>query len=605
MDQAIHHCRTADGGDIAYATVGDGPPLVLTSWWVSHVELDWSDSAFRTFVETLAQRHLVVRYDRPGAGLSGPRRGALSLQDEVGYALAVIDDLNLERYALFGTSCGGPTAVAIAAERPDAVTQLVLYGTYARGATIADSHAQDALVKMVESVWGVGIRALTDVFLRGASAAGTAAFLARQRATASPQDAAQLLRLTFILDAADKAPAVRAPTLVLHREFDPAIRISHGRDLARRIPGARFVALPGETHVPWEGESEAVLRQTELFLTGTAPVLSTGRQVLALLAVRGPAMDRTAGTTLLSVVSRFGGRVTRSDPASTLVVFDLPSAAVGCARALSTELAAAAAVSRLGLHAGEVAVWREGVDGLAVDVADAVAAVAEPGEIWCTGTVAELIAGEGVSWHDRGTVELRAGLGAWRLVTIGSDTSRSAVSEAQVEPCFRRDGSVWTLVFGGVVARLPDRKGLADLHTLLANPGVAIPAMTLAGEPEHSGAEPILDDAAVAAYRARLSELDAELRSADAVGDVVLARTAGAERDNLLAELRTASGLSGRARRLGDPSERARKAVTARVRDAIARIVAVHPDLGAHLRASIRTGTTCMYEPARRVAWRL
>jgi pimeloyl-ACP methyl ester carboxylesterase len=546
MDQAIHRCRAADGGDIAYATVGDGPPLVFTSWWVSHVELDWSDPAFRTFIETLAQRHLVVRYDRPGAGLSGPRRGDLSLRDEVGYALTVIEDLNLDRYALFGTSCGGPTAVAIAAERPDAVTQLVLYGTYARGATIADAHAQDALVKMVESVWGVGIRPLTDVFLRGASAVGTAAFLARQRATASPQNAAQLLRLTFLLDVADKAPAVRAPTLVLHREFDPAIRISHGRDLARRISGARFVTLPGETHVPWDGESEPVLRQTELFLTGTAPVLSIGRQVVTLLAIRGPAMGRGAGSTLLSVVSRFGGRVTRSDPASTLVAFDLPSAAIGCARVLSTELAAASAVSRLGLHAGEVAVWSEGVDGLAVDVADAVAAAAEPGEIWCTGTVAELIAGEGVSWRDRGTVELRAGLGRWRVVTIGSDTSRSTVNAAQVEPCFRRDGPVWTLAFGRVVARLPDRKGLADLHTLLANPGVAIPATTLAREPEHSGA-----------------------------------------------------------RRLGDQSERARKAVTARVRHAIARIVVVHPDLGAHLQASIRTGISCVYEPARRVAWRL
>jgi len=434
MDQTIHRCRAPDGGDIAYATAGDGPPLIFTSWWVSHVELDWTDPAFRTFFETLAQRHLVVRYDRPGAGLSGPRRGALSLRDEVDYALTVIDDLKLSQYAVFGISCGGPAAVAIATERPDEVTQLVLYGTYARGATIADARAQDALVQMVESVWGVGIRALTDVFLGGASAVGTAAFLARQRATASPHDAAQLLRLTFLLDVADKAAAVRAPTLVLHREFDPAIRIRHGRDLARRIPGARFVALPGETHVPWDGESEAVLRQTELFLTGTAPVLAIGRQVATLLAVHGQALGKSAGTTLISVVSRFGGRVARSDSAATLVVFDLPSAAVGCARALSAELAASAAVARLGLHSGEVAVWPEGVDGLAVDVAHAVAAVAEPGEMWCTVTVAELIAGKGVSWRDRGTVELPGGLGAWRLMTIGDDAAGTAGHEAQVKP---------------------------------------------------------------------------------------------------------------------------------------------------------------------------
>jgi pimeloyl-ACP methyl ester carboxylesterase len=434
MDQTIHRCRAADGTDIAYATVGDGPPLVFTSWWVSHVELDWSDPAFRAFFETLAQRHLVVRYDRPGAGLSGPRRGELTLADEVSYALAIIDDLGLSRYALFGISCGGPAAVAIAAERAEAVTGLVLYGTYARGAQLAERHAQDVLVETVESMWGVGIRAITDVFLRGASAMGTTAFLARQRATASPRDAAQLLRLTFLLDVAGKAPAVRAPTLVMHREFDPAIRIGHGRDLARRIPGARFVALPGETHLPWDGESEDVLRQTELFLTGTAPVRPVSRQVATLLAVQPSPITRGAGTTLISVVSRFGGRVVRNSPGSTLVIFDIPSSAVACARVLSTELSAAAAVSRLGLHAGEVAVWPDGVDGLAVDVAEAVAGAGEAGEILCTRTVAELIAGGGEPWSDRGTAELPAGLGAWRLVSLGADQAARGFDEAHLEP---------------------------------------------------------------------------------------------------------------------------------------------------------------------------
>jgi len=86
-------------------------------------------------------------------------------------------------------------------------------------------------------------------------------------------------------------------------------------------------------------------------------------------------------------------------------------------------------VSRLGLHSGEVAVRPDGIDGLAVDIAEAVAAVAEPGEIWCTGTVADLIAGKGVPWHDRGTVELAGGFGAWRLLTIGGDAASSVVDD--------------------------------------------------------------------------------------------------------------------------------------------------------------------------------
>jgi hypothetical protein len=287
------------------------------------------------------------------------------------------------------------------------------------------------------------------------------------------------------------------------------------------------------------------------------------------------------------------------------VVFDVPSTAVACARVLSNELAAAAVVSRLGLHAGEVTVRPDGVDGLAVEIARAVASTAETGEIACTGTVVELIAGETVPRRDRGMVELPAGLGAWRLVTIGVDESVSTAGPTHIEPTFRREGQVWTVAFDGVVARLPDRKGLADLHTLLANPGVPIRATELAGEREPGGAEPVLDETAVMAYRARLSALDTELEHADAAGDIGRARAAGSERDTLLAELRAASGFGGRQRRLGDPTERARKAVTARIRDAIAQIVVVHRSLGAHLRASVRTGSSCLYEPARHVSWRL
>jgi hypothetical protein len=192
-------------------------------------------------------------------------------------------------------------------------------------------------------------------------------------------------------------------------------------------------------------------------------------------------------------------------------------------------------------------------------------------------------------------------------VTIGADTSRSAVSEAQVEPCFRLDGSVvdsgvrWCGRAACPIARI------ADLHTLLANPGVAIPAMTLAGEPSTVARSRYSTTQLVAAYRARLVGIGA-------LSCGVLMRwgmwCAGANRRcgtrQLARGVAYGVGLVCRAAPCcGDPSERARKAVTARVRDAIARIVAVHPDLGAHLRASIRTGTTCMYEPARRVAWRV
>ena len=153
---------------------------------------------------------------------------------------------------------------------------------------------------------------------------------------------------------------------------------------------------------------------------------------------------------------------------------------------------------------------------------------------------------------------------------------------------------------------LADAKGLHDLATLLANPGVEVTAYRLWGGPaEPPGADPVLDEWARAAYRRRLAELDELLDAADARGDPAASDRARAERSALLAELAAATGLGGRRRRLGDEDERARKAVTARVRDVLRRIRAVHPELADHLDAAVSTGTACRYAPAEPVSWRL
>jgi hypothetical protein len=144
---------------------------------------------------------------------------------------------------------------------------------------------------------------------------------------------------------------------------------------------------------------------------------------------------------------------------------------------------------------------------------------------------------------------------------------------------------------------VPDSKGIRDLTLLLAEPGVGVPALRLLGGEEAGGADPVLDDRARAAYRARLAELDAEIDEARDWQDPGRAERAEAERQALVRELTAAAGLGGRSRRLGDRSERARKTVTARIRDALRRIDDVHPELGAHLRATVSTGTTCSYAP--------
>ena len=174
---------------------------------------------------------------------------------------------------------------------------------------------------------------------------------------------------------------------------------------------------------------------------------------------------------------------------------------------------------------------------------------------------------------------------------------------------FRCEGDVWTLAYAGTVVRLPDAKGLHDIARLLANPGVEIPAADLIGPAARLeatlGADPTLDPHAQAAYRQRLAELAAEIDTAEADHDPERAAGARAERDRLVQALSAAYGLGGRARRLGDAGERARKAVTARIRDSLARLNHRHPTLAEHLRQSIHTGAVCSYQPPQPTWWEL
>jgi hypothetical protein len=205
--------------------------------------------------------------------------------------------------------------------------------------------------------------------------------------------------------------------------------------------------------------------------------------------------------------------------------------------------------------------------------------------------------------------EDRLGARAWarrsrdELAKLAGAAARDETTTGNV---FRSDGAVWTVGFAGSAVHLPDAKGLRDVATLLAVPGQPVHVFTLLGRTAPAtGADPVLDEQAKAAFKARLVELDAEIDEAALWQDPERAERAKAERDALLRELATAAGLGGRDRRLGDEVERARKTVTARIREALRRIERVHPPLAAHLHSSLHTGTSCSYEPVEPTRWRL
>jgi pimeloyl-ACP methyl ester carboxylesterase len=245
-----------DGRRIAYATVGEGPLLVMPSWWVSHLVEDWRDAGFREFVEALARRYRVLRYDRLGTGLSDRERPpeTLTLDYEVELLEAVVDELSPRSLSLFGMSCGASASAVYAVRHPEVVDRVVLYGAYANGCALGPADALTAMVEIVRSAWGLGSQMLVDVFTPNVPPAKRRALAAYQRAAATPETAAELLRLVFTYDVRDALSAMSVPTLVVHRDRDRAIPVRAGREVAGLVAGADFVAIPGDAHLPWHGD---------------------------------------------------------------------------------------------------------------------------------------------------------------------------------------------------------------------------------------------------------------------------------------------------------------------------------------------------------------
>ncbi|MFJ2023516.1 ATP-binding protein [Streptomyces sp. NPDC087897] len=208
---------------------------------------------------------------------------------------------------------------------------------------------------------------------------------------------------------------------------------------------------------------------------------------------------------------------------------------------------------------------------------------------------------------ERSTAEAAAG------VPTGERSGVPSAEQSGERAEFRRNGPVWQLRWDGVTVHVPDAKGLRDLHSLLGLPGTDVPAVQLLAPEGGSlvvaagqlGGDPVLDDEAKRRYKEHLDRLDAEMDRAAARDDARQVEAYDRERRALLDELRTASGLGGRTRRLGDQTERARKTVTARIRDTLRKLDTLHPALAAHLTASVTTGTTCAYRPERAPDWRL
>ena len=281
--QQIRFCSAPDGAKLAYATSGEGPPLVMSATWLTHLEHQWRSLAWRPWLEEFSSRYSVLRYDSRGCGLSDRSLGEIGFDTWVSDLEAVVDAAGFKRFAMVGTCWGGPLAMEYARRHPERVSHLALYGTYARGRFKRSDLPDEAekarvLLDLTRLGWGRENHEFAQVWARQFQPGGTLEHLRswceQQNRATSAENAARLLPVSWCLDMTETARRIRTPTLVLHVERDRVVPIEEGRLLAGLIPGCRFVQLEGENHMPIAGEPAwlRLLDEMRAFLgTGSAP----------------------------------------------------------------------------------------------------------------------------------------------------------------------------------------------------------------------------------------------------------------------------------------------------------------------------------------------
>jgi pimeloyl-ACP methyl ester carboxylesterase/DNA-binding CsgD family transcriptional regulator len=291
MDQQIRFCQI-DGQRLAYATVGNGPLLVFSARWISHLEDEWEFPGVRSFFETLAQNHRVVRYDRIGVGLSDrDMPHPPSIGSEARALATVLDAAGDEPAIVFAMSCAGLATCALAKDSPERVSKIVFFGGYAARDDVPEATTR-SLVDFVRTNWPLASQMLAGLFIPHASGDEISALSAHKRRCADAEVAAAFLELDLRSNQRDLLPHVTTPSLVLHRRGDRAVPINRGRELAALLPNARFVPLSGDAHAPWVGDQRELHRALAGFLddapsteaTGHSPLSGREAEVLRLVA---------------------------------------------------------------------------------------------------------------------------------------------------------------------------------------------------------------------------------------------------------------------------------------------------------------------------------
>jgi len=437
----IRYARSG-GVNVAYQIAGEGPADVLMiPGWVTHLALDWHEPRWVGWFERMTAFARIVRFDKRGTGMSDRPPGIPTADERMADALAVMDAARLERAHVLGWSEGGPLGVMVAAAYPERVQSLILYGTQARFSRRADypfgEEESEDWYGELERVWGS--EQLAREFIPDADPAATRRLAAYYQAGASPSAAAALARANAAIDVRGVLASVRVPTLVLNREHDPVAPGATGKYLADRIPGSRFIQLPGSAHAPWLGDVERFCTEVEHFITGVRPVERGPGAVRTILhcdivgsTARAVSLGDERWSELLAdydktaeqAVGAHGGRIVDRTGDGFMAAFEGPVGAIRAARRLQQDAQELDLRVRAGLHIGEVREEGEFLRGIAVHVAARVMSEADGGEILVSETVRDVVAGANLSFSDRGSRELKGIDGQRHLFAVAVESDR-------------------------------------------------------------------------------------------------------------------------------------------------------------------------------------
>jgi pimeloyl-ACP methyl ester carboxylesterase/class 3 adenylate cyclase len=436
------YAKAPDGTSIAYQVIGDGPvDLVYASGIWSNVELMWEEPRWAQFLERLAKFSRLILFDMRGVGLSdrGPEPPVLELQrDDVG---AVMDAAGSSDGIVFGGARAATMAMLFAATHPDRTKALVLYAPVAKTVATPDfpygKTPEEQRVFFERFVREVGTG--QNLALQAPSVAADERFVrwwARfERLVASPSAFEELGRIFTDVDVRDVLPAIHVPTVVIRRKDDAIVLERQARYVADQIQGATYVQFPGEDHLPFIGDADAIVDEVEQFVTGRKPIRETDKVLATILftdivdSTRRQAEVGDRGwkerlerhhAIVRDLLQEYRGEEQDTAGDGFYVRFDGPARAIRCAQDIVETVRPLGVEIRAGLHTGECEIVDGKCSGLSVSIGARVMANAGASEVLVSRTVKDLTAGSGLTFQDAGEHELKGVPDRWRLYRVAS-----------------------------------------------------------------------------------------------------------------------------------------------------------------------------------------